>query len=79
MGSYDAVGNALALDAITHAGPAQAARIALAVCAEPFQPGVEPKTFATDDAHCNTVIAETFGNYPHAASEPPLKCYLTAS
>jgi hypothetical protein len=79
MGSYDAVGYALALDAITHAGPEQAARIALAVCAEPFQPGVDPKTFATDDAHYNSVIAETFSNYPHVASEPPLKCHVTAS
>jgi triacylglycerol esterase/lipase EstA (alpha/beta hydrolase family) len=79
MGSYDPVGYALALDAITHAGPAQAARINLAVCAEPFQPGVNRETFATDDAHYNAVILETFGNYPHVASEPPLKCYVTAS
>src|SRR5205814_4443130 len=39
MGSYDPVGYALALDAVTHAGPAESARIALTVCAEPLQPG----------------------------------------
>jgi triacylglycerol esterase/lipase EstA (alpha/beta hydrolase family) len=79
MGSYDPVGYALALDAVTHAGPAQAARISVAVCAEAFQPGVNAQTFATDDAKYNQEIAETFGTYPHVASEPPLKCYVTAS
>src|SRR4029077_5433017 len=79
MGSYDAVGYALALDAITHAGPAQASRISLLVRAAPFQPGVNPAKIAADDAHYNAVIAETFGNWPHVASEPPLKCYVTAS
>jgi triacylglycerol esterase/lipase EstA (alpha/beta hydrolase family) len=80
MGSSDAVGYALALDAVTHAGPAQAARIALTVCAEPFQPGVNPETFATDEAAYDQEIAETFGDPSyHVASEPPLKCYVTAS
>jgi triacylglycerol esterase/lipase EstA (alpha/beta hydrolase family) len=79
MGSYDAVGYALALDAVTHAGPAQKSRIATAVCAEPFQPGVNSETFAAEDSEYNGDAAETFGNYPHVASEPPLKCYVTAS
>jgi triacylglycerol esterase/lipase EstA (alpha/beta hydrolase family) len=79
MGSYDPVGYALALDAITHAGPAQAARIMTTVCAEAFQPGVDPSTFAGDDATYNREIGETFANYPHAQSEPALKCYVTAS
>jgi triacylglycerol esterase/lipase EstA (alpha/beta hydrolase family) len=79
MGSYDPVGYALALDAVTHAGPAQTARISTAVCAEAFQPGVNAQTFATDDAKYNQEIAETFGTYRHVASEPPLKCYVTAS
>jgi triacylglycerol esterase/lipase EstA (alpha/beta hydrolase family) len=79
MGSYDPVGYALALDAVTHAGPAEKGRIALAVCAEAFQPGVNPETFASDDAKYNQEIVETFGNWPHVPSEPPLKCYVTAS
>lgn len=79
MGSYDAVGYALALDAITHPGPAQKSRIATAVCAEPFQPGVEAATFATEDANYDRKIGETFATYPHVASEPPLRCYVTAS
>jgi triacylglycerol esterase/lipase EstA (alpha/beta hydrolase family) len=79
MGSYDPVGYALALDAITHSGPAQASRIALTVCAEAFQPGVQASTFAAEDAKYDQEIGETFASYPHARSEPPLRCYVTAS
>jgi triacylglycerol esterase/lipase EstA (alpha/beta hydrolase family) len=79
MGSYDPVGYALALDAVTHAGPAQASRIGLTVCAEAFQPGVDPSTFAEDDAMYDQTAAETFATYPRVPSEPPLKCYVTAS
>ena len=79
MGSYDPVGYALALDAVTNAGPAQAARIETAVCAQPFQPGVDPSTFASDDAKYDQEIGETFGSYPSSPSEPQLKCYVTAS
>ncbi|HEV2981200.1 MAG TPA: hypothetical protein VGX51_07185 [Solirubrobacteraceae bacterium] len=79
MGSYDPIGYALALDAITHAGPAQKSRIASAVCAEAFMPGVDSETFASDDATYDQEIGETFATYPHVASEPPLKCYVTAA
>jgi triacylglycerol esterase/lipase EstA (alpha/beta hydrolase family) len=79
MGSYDPVGYALAIDAVTHAGPAQRSRIAATVCAEPFQPGVNPATFAQDDAKYDQEISEVFATYPRSQSEPPLKCYVTAS
>jgi triacylglycerol esterase/lipase EstA (alpha/beta hydrolase family) len=79
MGSYDPVGYALAIDAVTHAGPAEAARVALTVCAEPFQPGVDPSTFAEDDAGYDRTAGETFATYPRSTSEPPLRCYVTAS
>ncbi len=39
MGSYDAVAYALAVDAFSHEGLADPARIPTTVCAEPFQPG----------------------------------------
>ena len=65
--------------AVTHAGPAQASRIAATVCAEPFQPGVDPSTFAQDDAKYDQEISEVFATYPRSKSEPPLKCYVTAS
>jgi triacylglycerol esterase/lipase EstA (alpha/beta hydrolase family) len=80
MGSSDPVGYALALDAVTHAGPAEKSRIALTVCAEAFQPGVNPETFATDEAQYDQEIAETFGDAKYKVpSEPPLKCYVTAT
>jgi triacylglycerol esterase/lipase EstA (alpha/beta hydrolase family) len=79
MGSYDPVGYALAIDAVTHAGPAQRSRIAATVCAEPFQPGVDPTTFAQDDGKYDQEIAEVFAGYPRSESEPPLKCYVTAT
>jgi triacylglycerol esterase/lipase EstA (alpha/beta hydrolase family) len=79
MGSYDPVGYALALDAITHPGPAQKSRISTTVCTEAFMPGVNPETFAADDTAYDQEIAETFAAYPHSPSEPPLKCYVTAS
>jgi triacylglycerol esterase/lipase EstA (alpha/beta hydrolase family) len=79
MGSYDPVGYALALDAVTHAGPAQAARINLAVCAEAFQPGVDPTTFAEEDARYDQTAGEVFATYQRTESEPALKCYVTAS
>lgn len=79
MGSYDPVGYALALDAITHAGPAEKSRISTALCTEAFMPGVESETFASDDSTYDEEIGETFATYPHAPSEPPLRCYVTAS
>jgi triacylglycerol esterase/lipase EstA (alpha/beta hydrolase family) len=79
MGSYDPVGYALALDAVTHAGTAEASRIALTVCLEAFQPGVNPETFAAEDARYDQWAGETFANWPRVSSEPPLKCYVTAS
>lgn len=41
-------------------------------------PGVDPETFATEDAKYDQEIGETFANSPHVASEPPLKCYVMA-
>ena len=79
MGSYDPVGYALAIDAVTHAGPASAARIDSAVCAQPFQPGVDPATFATDYAGFLSAIGQGANNSEKLAAEPPLKCYVFAA
>jgi triacylglycerol esterase/lipase EstA (alpha/beta hydrolase family) len=79
MGSYDPVGYALAIDAVTHPGPASAARISSAVCAQPFQPGVDPATFATDYAGFLNAIAQGMNNAQKLPAEPPLKCYVFAA
>src|SRR3954447_7626214 len=50
MGSYDAVGYALAIDAFTHSGTGDKTRVPASVCAQPFHEGVNGSTFASDYA-----------------------------
>jgi hypothetical protein len=77
MGSYDPVAYALAIDALTHDGPADAARIDRSVCMQPFMPGVDPATFATDDASATAKVVAQFGSGTPLPAEPPLACYAT--
>jgi hypothetical protein len=79
MGSYDPVGYALAVDAFSHESLADPARISPTVCAQPFQPGVNPGTFATDYAGYLNAIGQAQQNAPQVAAEPPLRCYVFAS
>jgi triacylglycerol esterase/lipase EstA (alpha/beta hydrolase family) len=78
IGSYDAVGYAIAMDALTHPGPAVPARIARSVCLQPFQPGVDPATFATDYAAFVAYAGDSDGNAADVPAEPPLKPYVFA-
>jgi hypothetical protein len=79
VGTYDDTAYAIAIDALTHAGPAVPGRVSRAVCLDPLMPGVNPLTFATDLAQTDAVIATTLATYPHVGAEPPLACYVTAS
>ena len=79
IGSYDAVAHALVIDALTHDGPSDPTRIGIEVCAMPFQPGVDVTTFAGDFAKFLQVIGESGGTVENTSSEPPLKCYVTAT
>jgi pimeloyl-ACP methyl ester carboxylesterase len=79
IGTYDATAFAIAMDALTHPGPADPARVSRAVCLDPLMPGVNPLTFITDFAQLNAVVATTLVTYPHVPAEPPLECYVTAS
>jgi triacylglycerol esterase/lipase EstA (alpha/beta hydrolase family) len=79
MGSYDPVGYALAVDAFTHTGTADPSRISTAVCAQPFQPGVDPSTFASDYTGYLNAIGQAQQNAPQVPAEPPLRCYVFAS
>lgn len=76
MGSYDPVAFALALDALENEGPADPARFALPVCAQPFMPGVNPASFAEDYAGMATVLVDANAGSGRVAEEPPLKCYV---
>ncbi len=80
IGTYDNTGYQLAMNALTHAGPADPARLSPAsVCSHPLMPGVNPLTFVTDFSQMNAVVATTLATYPHVPAEPPLACYVTAS
>lgn len=79
MGTYDPVAYALAVDAFTHAGPADPARILPSVCAHPFQPGVNPATFPADYASFLSAIGQAALQSPEVPAEPPLRCYVFAS
>ncbi len=79
IGTSDAVAYAVAMDALMHEGPADAARIDRAVCASLLMPGVNPVTFATDFAAMSIVVATTLATAPRSFEEPALKCYVDAS
>ncbi len=78
IGTYDDVAYELALDAITHPGPADPARIPQSACTTPLMPGVSPATFVADYARMGTFAARTIAGAPRRSSEPPLACYVTA-
>ncbi len=78
MGSIDPVGYALVLDAITHDGPADPARVDPAVCAELLMPGVDPATLPGNEQRYNGESAQTLLTYPRVGAEPPLKPYAVA-
>jgi triacylglycerol esterase/lipase EstA (alpha/beta hydrolase family) len=79
MGSYDAVGYALAIDALTHPGTADPSRVPATTCAQPFHPGVDPATFPTDYSSYLLAVGNAAAESPLVAAEPALKCYTTAT
>jgi triacylglycerol esterase/lipase EstA (alpha/beta hydrolase family) len=79
MGTYDPVAYALALDAIEHPGPADPDRIPPSVCHQLLMPGVNPATFAADEAQFAAAVAKAIATAQFVPKEPPLRCYVTAS
>jgi len=76
IGSYDPVGYAIAIDALTHDGPAVRARISPATCLQPFQPGVDPTTFPADHAAFLAYAIDGDGDAADVPAEPPLAPYV---
>jgi hypothetical protein len=77
---YDPVAYAIVLDALTHPGPADPARIDRSVCTQLSMPYVKPTDIPTYTVHLyNAIFIDRFVNEPHTGNEPPLKCYVTAS
>ena len=79
IGSYDNTAYQLAIDALTHRGPADPTRVDASVCANPFMPGVDRSTFVSDYTHELAYIGNVIRTYPTVSREPPLDCYVTAS
>jgi len=76
-GTYDNTAYQLVLDALTHDGPADPARVPTTACASPLMPGVNPVTFAADFANTAALLEQNTMSAPHSPSEPPLACYPT--
>jgi hypothetical protein len=55
MGTTDPVGYALVLDAITHDGPGNPARISPSVCSRALMPGVNPLTLPLNGARVGAI------------------------
>ena len=67
---------ALVVDAMTHAGPADPARIDRAtVCAAPFMPGVTAADALEGNATLYADAAQAFSQHPGVTAEPPLAPY----
>jgi triacylglycerol esterase/lipase EstA (alpha/beta hydrolase family) len=77
IGLFDPVAYALAVDALTHGGPADPARISPATCAMVFHPGINPVTFPAD----SSAALIDFQSYEpkQLPAEPPLACYTTGT
>ena len=78
IGSYDAVAYALAMDALTHPGPAVPARVSRLVCLRPFQPGVDLATFAGDYARFVGYAVDDEVDAADVPAEPELAPYVYA-
>src|SRR5215218_8726450 len=79
IGSYDNTAYQLAVDALTHRGPADPSRVSASVCPNPIMPGVDRSTFVSDYTHELAYIGNVIANYPPVPREPPLACYTTSS
>jgi len=75
--TYDAVGYALAIDALTHDGPADPARIDRRVCHDEFHPGVEPATFPTNYLNAAATASYRQATAQRVDREPALRPYVT--
>jgi pimeloyl-ACP methyl ester carboxylesterase len=79
LGTQDNTAYALAIDALSHPGPAMPSNVPQSVCSDLLMPGINKATYAADSASAMLGFAQNIASAPQAHSEPPLKCYVTAS
>lgn len=73
VGTSDPTAAALALDALNNPGPAKPGRIDPLVCAQPFQPGIDPVTAPAEIA---AALKALFLDGGPTGGEPKLRCYV---
>ncbi|GAB3581594.1 hypothetical protein GCM10027445_53690 [Amycolatopsis endophytica] len=80
IGTLDPVTAALAVDALTHPGPADPSRISPSTCTQLLMPGADPLTAPLDFTSVTVQVAAQLTVAAHRVeSEPALACYVTAS
>jgi hypothetical protein len=89
IGTVDPVAYAIAVDALTHAGPADLARIPRSACSELYMPGINPlnlNNYLQVLAAAPTLGSVAIGALAPATTgvkdvktEPPLDCYVFAA
>jgi pimeloyl-ACP methyl ester carboxylesterase len=79
IGTQDNTAYALAIDALSHAGPAVPSSIPQSVCLDPLMPGINRATYPADALTAAIGFAQNEASAPQVQAEPPLKCYVTAS
>jgi hypothetical protein len=86
-GTVDPVDYALAVDALTHPGPAKVSRIPKSVCSQVYMPGVNPTNAQIELqilSAAPSLLSVPFGplakltGAPDLYNEPPLACYVFA-
>ena len=79
VGTQDNTAYALAVDALSHPGPAIPSNVPQSVCLDPLMPGINKATYAVDSLTAAAGFAQNIAGAPQVSAEPPLKCYVTAS
>jgi hypothetical protein len=75
---YDPVAYALAIDALTHDGPAVPARIDRALCAQATMPYIRPNDVPLYSASLvQNIFVTRLNTEPRTTNEPPLRDYVT--
>lgn len=84
VGTTSNTAYALAIDALTHDGPANPGRIAASTCSTPFMPGVDPTNLQANVEILRalpglaSVAGVNLAGVPVVTEEPPLKSYVFA-
>jgi pimeloyl-ACP methyl ester carboxylesterase len=79
IGTMDVVAWALGLDALTHPGPADEHRLSNSVCSRERIPGFDPVAGWGPFGGAVLSVVWQLAAGPKSNSEPPLRCYVTAT